>query len=103
MINGYPAAILDRDSVINFERGYVHSIKDFDFIPGAIEAFIRFYKASCQLVIVTNQAGSARGYYDELTFNHLTAWMQECFIKAGTPIADVYFCPHHPNGKSKSL
>lgn len=91
-----PAAILDRDGVINFDRGYVHLIEDFEFIPRVLEACRLFHEAGYRLVVITNQAGIARGYYDKSAFYRLTAWMQECFIQAGAPLSGVYFCPHHP-------
>lgn len=100
-ITSSPAAILDRDGVINFERGYVHLIEDFEFISGALEACRRFHEAGYRLVVVTNQAGIARGYYDESAFHRLTAWMKECFIQAGAPLSGVYFCPHHPEAETK--
>jgi D-glycero-D-manno-heptose 1,7-bisphosphate phosphatase len=56
-IESFPAAILDQDGVINFDRGYEHLIEDFEFISGALEACRRFHDAGYRLVVVTNQAG----------------------------------------------
>ena len=36
-----PAAFIDRDGVLNEDRGYVHRIEDFVWLPGAIEALAR--------------------------------------------------------------
>lgn len=97
------AAFLDRDGVINEERNYVYRIEDFQFLPGALEACRRFVEAGYLLVIVTNQAGIARGYYDTADFESLTRWMEARFAEAGAPLSGVYHCPHHPDAKLSSL
>jgi D-glycero-D-manno-heptose 1,7-bisphosphate phosphatase len=90
------ALFLDRDGVINAEQGYVHCREDFHFQEGIFElcraAQIRRYL----LVIVTNQAGIARGYYTEAEFLALTEWMVQRFADQGIQIARVYYCPYHP-------
>lgn len=90
------AAFLDRDGVINIDHGYVHKPDDFEWIPGVLEAAARLSNAGFALVVVTNQSGIGRGYYDESEFTELTRWMSSVFAKAGAPLAGVYFCPHHP-------
>lgn len=98
-----PAAFLDRDGVINEERNYVYRIEDFHFLPGTLQACRRFVEAGYLLVIVTNQAGIARGYYDTAAFETLTRWMEARFAEAGAPLAGVYHCPHHPDAKIDRL
>lgn len=90
------AAFLDRDGVINFDHAYVHKIEDFDWVPGVLEAAKTLHDAGYLLVVVTNQSGIGRGYYDETAFQRLTDWMKARFADAGAPLAGVYFCPHHP-------
>jgi D-glycero-D-manno-heptose 1,7-bisphosphate phosphatase len=91
-----PAVFLDRDGVINKEKDYVHTIDEFHFIDGVFEACREMSKAGYRLIIITNQAGIARGYYTENDFNHLTKWMLNEFNKHGIQIDGVYHCPHHP-------
>jgi D-glycero-D-manno-heptose 1,7-bisphosphate phosphatase len=98
-----PAAFLDRDGVINEDRNYVYRVEDFQFLPGVLDACREFVRAGYLLVIVTNQAGIARGYYDTRDFEKLTAWMRERFLEAGAPLAAVYHCPHHPEASIESL
>lgn len=93
-----PAAFIDRDGVINEERNYVHRIDDFVFLPGAIEGLRKFQNLGFVLVVVTNQAGIARGLYSEAAFQRLTHHMQNELLLAGVRIAGVYYCPHHPHG-----
>ena len=92
----WPAIFLDRDGVINQERGYVHKIDEFHFIDGVFDACREMSKAGYRLIIITNQAGIARGYYTEDEFHHLTKWMLDEFRQHGVEIDDVYYCPHHP-------
>jgi D-glycero-D-manno-heptose 1,7-bisphosphate phosphatase len=92
----YSAVFLDRDGVINHDYGYVHKRQDFDFIDGIFDVARRAYEQKYKLVIITNQAGIARGYYTEEQFHQLTDWMCQQFLAAGAPIDCVYFSPYHP-------
>lgn len=90
------ALFLDRDGVINVNHGYVHRREDFDFLPGIFD-LVRTARARGLLpVVVTNQAGIARGYYDEPSFHALTVWMLQQFANAGAALERVYYCPYHP-------
>jgi len=91
-----PAIILDRDGVINREDGYVHKADEFRFIEGVFDACREMSKAGFRLIVITNQAGIARGYYTEDDFHHLTKWMLDEFRQHGIEIDGVYYCPHHP-------
>jgi len=91
------ALFLDRDGVINKEKNYLYKIEDFEFIPGVFETTKYFQDQGYLLIIVTNQAGIARGKYTEDDFNKLTQWMLTKFEDNGVKIDKVYFCPHHPD------
>lgn len=91
------AVFLDRDGVINVDTAYCSRIEDFRFVDGVLEAAKALYAAGWLLVVVTNQSGIGRGYYTEVDFRRLTGWMKDVFEKAGAPLADVRFCPHHPD------
>ncbi len=90
------AAFLDRDGVINMDRGYVYREEDFEFVPGALEAARRLHDAGYLLVVTSNQSGIGRGLYSEGDFATLTSWMKQRFLESGAPLAGVYYCPHHP-------
>jgi D-glycero-D-manno-heptose 1,7-bisphosphate phosphatase len=90
------AAFLDRDGVINVDRGYVYQREDFEFVPGVLEGARRLHDMGFLLVVTSNQSGIGRGLYSEAEFNALTTWMRNEFLAAGVPLAGVYFCPHHP-------
>lgn len=91
-----PAVFLDRDGVINVDHGYVHDEHDFEFIDGVFEATKKLKDMGYLLVLVTNQAGIARGYYTEDRFLSLTQWMDWNFIDQGVEFDGIYYCPHHP-------
>jgi D-glycero-D-manno-heptose 1,7-bisphosphate phosphatase len=92
------AAFLDRDGIINIDSGYVHRIDDFHFMAGIFELCAALHEAGYGLIVVTNQAGIARGIYTVEQMNTLHAWMREQFGLRGVPLAQVYYCPHHPEG-----
>lgn len=92
----FPAMFLDRDGVININHGYVHKREDFDFIDGIFDVARHAYEQSYKLVVITNQAGIARGYYTEEQFHQLSDWMCQQFSAAGAQIERVYYSPYHP-------
>ncbi|HWR41380.1 MAG TPA: HAD family hydrolase, partial [Patescibacteria group bacterium] len=90
------AVFLDRDGVINEDVHYLHRIEDFRFVPGILDVLKAFRERGYLLIVVTNQSGIGRGYYDERQFEELTGWMLRQLKKAGIDIAKVYFSPYHP-------
>lgn len=90
------ALFLDRDGVINKEKNYLYKIEDFEFIDGVFETCLHFQKLGYIIIVITNQAGIARGKYTEDDFKVLNDWMIKEFNKKGINISNVYFCPHHP-------
>ena len=97
------AAFLDRDGVINLDSGYVHHWDDFVFTLGAIAAMRDLQTAGFMLIVVTNQAGIARGYYSTEQYETLTAQMLGHLEREGVRITAVYHCPHHPVGSVPAL
>ncbi len=97
------AAFIDRDGVINEERNYVHRISDFVLLPGAIEGLILLRDAGYRLIVVTNQAGIARGYYEQDEMDRLHDHMRELLAEQGVSLDTIYFCPHHPQGSIEHL
>jgi len=90
------AAFLDRDGVINVDHGYVSSPEQFEFIEGVFDACRHLQQQGYLLIVVTNQSGIGRGYYNEQQFHALTDWMKAQFQSHGVTLTDVFFCPHHP-------
>lgn len=96
------AAFLDRDGVINEERCYVHRIEDFKLLPYATEGMRVLAAAGYKLIVVSNQAGIARGYYGLNEVEELHLHMSSILREQGVYLDAVYYCPHHPSGKVSS-
>ncbi|QUJ66877.1 D-glycero-beta-D-manno-heptose 1,7-bisphosphate 7-phosphatase [Photobacterium sp. GJ3] len=91
-----PAVFIDRDGVINVDHGYVHTVDDFEYVEGVFDACKKLKAMGYLLVLVTNQAGIARGMYTEDEFLTLTEWMDWNFVDNGVEFDGIYYCPHHP-------
>ncbi|NYT27512.1 D-glycero-beta-D-manno-heptose 1,7-bisphosphate 7-phosphatase [Candidatus Thiodubiliella endoseptemdiera] len=87
---------LDRDGVINQEKNYLYKIEDFIFIDGVFDACRQFQELGFKIIIVTNQSGIARGYYNADDFDKLNIWVLAQFKQQGVDILDVFYCPHTP-------
>lgn len=90
------AVFLDRDGTINVEKNYLYKIDDFEFIEGVPEAIKMLNDAGYLVIVVTNQAGIARGYYKEEEMRKLHKHINNELKKYGAHIDAYYFCPHHP-------
>ena len=96
------ALFIDRDGVINKEKDYVNRKEDFVFIDGVFKSLKEFSALGYKLIVITNQAGIARGYYNEEDFHRITDWMNNEFRQRGVEITEVYYDPYHPvYGKGK--
>ena len=91
-----PALFLDRDGVLNEDRGYVHRWEDFTWIPGARETVAAFNRAGWLVIVVTNQSGVGRGYYAEDDVHALHKRMQDELARIGGRIDAFYHAPQHP-------
>lgn len=90
------ALFLDRDGVVNEEVGYLHRIEDVRFVPGIVSLCRTAMSLGYRLVVVTNQAGIARGFYTEDDFLALMEWMRAELRQEGVEFDAVYHCPYHP-------
>jgi D-glycero-D-manno-heptose 1,7-bisphosphate phosphatase len=88
---------LDRDGVINKESNYVFKIDDFEFIEGIFDACQYLQKLKYEIIIVTNQSGISRGFYNESDYQKLTTWMLSEFENNNIHILDIFHCPHGPD------
>jgi len=93
---GRSAVFLDRDGVIVEEVGYLATPEELKIIPGAVGAITELNRAGVPVVVVTNQAGVARGYFPESRVREIHADMDELLAAGGAVIDAYYYCPHHP-------
>lgn len=91
-----PAVFVDRDGTLIREREYLSDPADVELLPGAIEALAAFEAAGYAVVIVTNQSGIARGYYDEAAYRRVEAEIERRLAAGGMRVLGTYHCPHHP-------
>lgn len=98
-----PAAFIDRDGVINEDRHHVHRIEDFVVIQGVVEGLRQLQDHGYALVVVTNQAGIAKGLYSQDDYDRLSRHMLDLMARHGVRIDGLYHCPHHPEGSVPAL
>jgi D-glycero-D-manno-heptose 1,7-bisphosphate phosphatase len=89
---------LDRDGTMIEDVGYLDSLDRVEFYPWTVDTIRALNRAGLAVVVVTNQAGIARGLFTEAfvedTHRHI-----EAHLKAGGARVDAYYyCPHHPSG-----
>lgn len=89
--------LLDRDGVLNVDTGYVHTPAQWKWIPGAVQAVAYLVAAGCQLAVVTNQSGVARGMYTEAQVRELHRFVARELALQGGRIDRFYYCPHLPH------
>ena len=94
---------LDRDGVINVERGdYTFKPNDFEFVPGLFDNLRVLQKEGFQFIIITNQGGIAKGLYGHEEVIYLNSVISKRFSKEGLELVDIFYSPYHSDF-SKSL
>ena len=93
----YDCIFFDRDGTINYDPGYISSVKEFKFFKNTFNAFNLFKSISNKFIIVTNQSGISRGLIKENDLieinNHIVS---EC-DKQSIPLIKIYYCSDHPD------
>lgn len=91
------AIFLDRDGTINDEVGYLDHENKLQMIPAAFEAIRLINESGMKAVVVTNQAGVAKGLFTEKFVRKINGQIQSALLEKGALIDRFYFCPHHPS------
>ncbi|MDA0663820.1 MAG: HAD family hydrolase [Proteobacteria bacterium] len=94
-----PALFLDRDGVIVAEVNYLHRIDDIEILPEAAEIIARCNRTGIPVVLVTNQSGIGRGYYDWAQFAAVQDEIRRRLAESGASIDMVLACAYHDAGK----
>lgn len=95
-----PAAFLDRDGVLIRDTGYVYRPEDLEILPGVFEALKLLHDKGFLLIVISNQAGVARGYFPiEAVHTFHKAMQDRIEEELGFRLDGIYFCPHHPMGE----
>jgi D-glycero-D-manno-heptose 1,7-bisphosphate phosphatase len=92
------ALFIDRDGVINEDSAYPHKPEHIVFKGGIFDLCKKAQGKGYIIVVVTNQAGVAKGYFQEEDVLSLHEWMKDKFREKGVNVAAFYYCPFHKNG-----
>lgn len=96
-IHGPKAIFIDRDDTIYDDVSYCSTPDDFDVFDFVPDAISRLNKAGYMVIVITNQSGINRGYFDVETLNRIHDKMLKQISEGGGRIDDIFFCPHHPD------
>lgn len=91
-----PAIFLDRDGVLIEEVHYLSKVEQVRILPGVVDGLRLLERAGFLLVVVTNQAGVARGYFPEEQVGIIHLHLEDEFARRGVAISCWKYCPHHP-------
>ena len=92
------ALFLDRDGVINVNFGHVYKTENCQFVEGIFELCKEAQKLGYLLIVVTNQAGIAKGKYSEADYHKFMDFVKQKFEQEGCSLNADYFCPFHIEG-----
>jgi D-glycero-D-manno-heptose 1,7-bisphosphate phosphatase len=95
------AVFLDRDGTIIEDAGYIGEISGIKFLPMVGEAIKLLNESGFKVIITTNQAGVARGYFTEEAVREVNRYIEETLAQQGALIDRTYYCPHHTEGVVK--
>jgi D-glycero-D-manno-heptose 1,7-bisphosphate phosphatase len=99
MMATVPAAFLDRDGTVIEEVGYLDRPERVELYPYTVDAIRALNRAGMRVVLVSNQSGVARGFFDEAMVDRVHARLGDLLRRGGAHIDAYYYCPHHPDGK----
>ena len=93
---GRRAVFMDRDGTVAEEVGYVNHVSRVRLLPGSAQAIQRIREAGFLAVVVTNQSGVAREYFEETLVGRVHERLAELLTREGAALDAIYYCPHHP-------
>jgi D-glycero-D-manno-heptose 1,7-bisphosphate phosphatase len=91
-----PGVFLDRDGTIIDDVGYLRALSQIDLLPWSADAIRQLNDAGFLVVVITNQSGVARGYFDEAHVQATHASLDAMLRSRGARIDGYYYCPHYP-------
>jgi D-glycero-D-manno-heptose 1,7-bisphosphate phosphatase len=94
------ALFLDRDGVIVEDTRYLGKPENPQILPGAADAIARCNALGIPVVLVSNQSGIARRYYDWDGFHAVQAAVAAALQRDGARLDAVFACAYHANGSA---
>jgi D-glycero-D-manno-heptose 1,7-bisphosphate phosphatase len=95
------AIFLDRDGTLIVEKEYLHKPEEVEFCPGSVQALRRALNAGFVLIMVTNQSGVGRGYFNLEDVHKVHTHIQKELASAGVTLARIYIAPEAPEMPSR--
>ncbi len=92
------AVFLDKDGTLIEDVPYNVDPQQIKLTSGAIEGLLLLQQAGYKLIVITNQSGVARGYFQESALVAVEERLRQLLATEGIYLADFYYCPHHPDG-----
>ncbi len=96
------AVFLDRDGTLIVNRHYGSDPDEIELLDGVVEGLLELRRAGYKLVLVSNQSGVARGYFDEGAVARMHDRLQRMLDQHGAALDALEYCPHHPEGVAPS-
>jgi D-glycero-D-manno-heptose 1,7-bisphosphate phosphatase len=92
-----PFLILDRDGTIIELKAYLSEPRDVVLLPGAARGLQHLTSQGYGLIVITNQSGIGRGYFDETQLKSVHQRMIDLLSNEGVTLDRIYYCPHTPD------
>lgn len=91
-----PCVFLDRDGTVIHNRHYLSDPDGLELLPGAAQGLALLHGLGCPLVLLTNQSGIGRGYFDHAAVRRVHARLKDMLAAQGAPLDGIMYCPHAP-------
>ena len=94
------AIFLDRDGVINFEKGYTTSLTDFKILPDVFDVLKKFQDCGYLLIVITNQGAISKKLFTKEDLEEIHKYLLSELEKHQIILTEIYYCVHHPDSDS---
>lgn len=93
-----PAVFVDRDGTIMVEKNFLSDPEGVELESGVVDALRMFKQHGFKIIVISNQSGVARGFFDTTAVEQVNGRLMEILASEGVEVDGMYFCPHHPKG-----
>lgn len=91
------AVFLERDGVLNYDQGYLSDPQQIKILPKVLEGLQKMKNLGLKTIVISNQSGVARKYFDIKTMRAVDAQLRKIINKSKILLDDSFYCPHHPD------
>src|SRR6516162_3313381 len=90
------AVFMDRDGTVSEEIGYMYHAGLYRPFPWAGPAIGKINESGMKAILITNQSGIGRGYFDQQTVDEVHGILTAELARHGARLDGIYICPHQP-------